>query len=69
MAQYQFPKHPCDVFLDLLRKERNDRTFDRRVKTIDDVLASAFDEVGCWFQAGLKHLECAAASLGLVHSF
>jgi hypothetical protein len=67
VAQYQFPKHPCDVFLDLLRKERNDRTFDRRVKTIDDVLASAFDEVGCWFQ---KHLEpAAAAALGLVHSF
>ena len=48
----------------LLWKERNDRTFDRRVRTIDNVLTWVGDEILAWFQEGFKHLHPAIAAFG-----
>ena len=48
----------------LLWKERNDRTFNRRVRTIDDVLTWVYDEIDAWLQAGFKCLELAVCRLG-----
>ena len=40
-----------------LWKERNDRTFDRRVRTIEQVIDRIFDEIAAWSLAGFRHLE------------
>ena len=41
----------------LLWKERNDRTFDRRSHTVDDIVGRVSDEIITWSQAGFRHLE------------
>ncbi|KAG2633749.1 hypothetical protein PVAP13_2NG247503 [Panicum virgatum] len=48
----------------MLWKERNDRTFDRRVRTVDDVLTRVYDEITDWFQAGFRCLELVLCKLG-----
>jgi len=48
----------------LLWKERNNRTFDRRVQTIDDLLSRVIEEIMSWYQAEYKQLELAVAALG-----
>jgi len=48
----------------LLWKERNHRTFDQRVRTVDDVLTWVYDEIVAWFQAGYRSLESAVCKLG-----
>ena len=48
----------------LLWKERNDRTFDRQVRTVHDVLARVYDEIVDWFQAGFRRLESVVCKLG-----
>ena len=48
----------------LLWKERNDRTFDRRVGTIQDVLTKVADELGVWYEAGFKQVERAVSAFG-----
>ena len=48
----------------ILWKERNNRTFDRCVKTIDEVLVWVVDEILFWIQAGHRRLECCLSSLG-----
>ena len=45
-----------------LWKERNDRTFDRRVRTVDDLVMRVCDEVVAWSHAGYRHLESAFAA-------
>ena len=50
----------------MIWKERNNRTFNRRVQTIDEVLALVVDEIVSWFAAGFKCLECVIAILGRV---
>ena len=47
----------------LLWKERNDRTFDQRVRTVDDVLTWVYDEIVAWFQEGFRCLELAVCKL------
>ena len=50
----------------LLWKERNNRTFDRRVHTIQETLAKVKEEIIIWHQAGFRQLELAAgACVGL----
>jgi len=46
-------------------KERNDRTFDRCVRTIDEVVRRALDEILAWSLAGFRQLELALSVLGL----
>jgi len=41
----------------LLWKERNDRTFDRRVHTIHEVVTRVTDEIVAWLQAGFRQVE------------
>ena len=41
----------------LLWKERNDRTFDRQVRTLQEVVARVYDEITVWSQAGYRQLE------------
>ena len=48
----------------ILWKERNNRTFDRCVKTLDEVLAWVVEEIMFWFQAGYRRLEWCLSSLG-----
>ena len=48
----------------LLWKERNNRTFDRRLQTIQDVLARIANEIVVWYQASFRHLEVDAGALG-----
>ena len=48
-----------------LWKERNDRTFDRRVRTVDDLVMRVCDEVVAWSHAGYRHLESAFAASGV----
>ena len=45
-------------------KERNNRTFDRCVKTLDEVLAQVVDEILFWLQAGFRCLEYCLIPLG-----
>ena len=45
-------------------KERNNRTFDRCVKTLDEVLAWVVDEILFWLQAGFRCLEYCLIPLG-----
>jgi len=40
-----------------LWKERNDRTFDRQVRTINKVVDGVFDDISAWLLAGYRHLE------------
>ena len=40
-----------------LWKEHNDRTFDRRVHTIEQVIDRIVDEIAAWSLAGFRHLE------------
>ena len=49
----------------LLWKERNDRTFDRRSRTVQDIVGRVFDEIMAWSQAGFRHLESFATSVVL----
>ena len=46
----------------MIWKERNNRTFNRRVQTIDEVLALVVDEIVSWFAEGFKCLECVIAT-------
>ena len=50
----------------LLSKERNNRTFDHRVQTIQDVLVriALIDQIVVWYQASFRRLEVAAGVLG-----
>ena len=48
----------------LLWKERNNRTFDRHVQTINDLLSRVADEIVFWYQAGFKQVELALGALG-----
>jgi len=48
----------------LLWKEKNDRTFDRQVRTVHDVLARVYNEIVDWFQAGFRCLESVVCKLG-----
>ena len=50
----------------LLWKERNNRTFDRRVQTIDDFLSTVTDEAVSWYQAGYKQLGLVVGTLGRI---
>ena len=52
-------------------KERNARTFDRQVNTIDDLLCRTADDILLWFHAGLKHLDLVVVALGRLtgHAF
>ena len=45
-----------------LWKERNDRTFDRRVRTVDDLVMRVCDDVVAWSHAGYRQLESAFAA-------
>ena len=44
-------------------KERNDKTFDRRVRTVQEVIVRVNDEITAWAQAGFRHLEMFVALL------
>ena len=46
----------------LLWKERNNRTFDRRARTAQEMQAEVVDEIVMWIQAGYKGLEVAAVA-------
>ena len=46
-------------------KERNDRTFDRRVRTVDDLVMRVCDEVVAWSHAGYRQLELALVTTGV----
>jgi len=48
-----------------LWKERNDRTFDRRVRTVDDLVMRVCDEVVAWSHAGYRQLELALVTTGV----
>ena len=48
----------------LLWKERNNRTFNCRVRTVNDFLSCVADEVVSWYQAGYKHLVLVVGALG-----
>ena len=48
----------------ILWKERNNRTFDRCIKTLDEVLAWVVEEIMFCFQAGYRRLEWCLSSLG-----
>ena len=48
----------------LLWKERNNKTFDRRVRMVDEVVLSVCDEVVAWSHAGYRQLESAFAASG-----
>ena len=43
----------------IIWKERNDRTFDRCVRMIDDALLHILDEITAWSLAGFRQLESA----------
>ena len=49
----------------IIWKERNDRTFDRCVRTIDDVVLRVLDEIKAWPLASFRHLEVGFPVLGL----
>jgi len=46
----------------LLWKERNNRTFDRRARTAQEMQVAVVDEIVMWIQAGYKGLEVAAVA-------
>ena len=48
----------------MLWKERNNRVFDRRIRTVVEVLVWIFDEIVAWFQAGFSRLEPVVCALG-----
>jgi len=48
----------------LLWKERNNRTFNCRVRTVNDFLSCVANEVVSWYQAGYKHLVLVVGALG-----
>ena len=50
----------------LLWKERNERTFDHRVRTVHDVVLRMLDEVVAWSHAGFRQLELALAKAGVL---
>ena len=43
---------------------RNNRIFDGRMQTIQDVLVMVADEIVAWYHAGFRCLEVAAGALG-----
>ena len=45
-----------------LWKERNDRTFDCRVRTVDDLVMRVCDKIVAWSHAGYRQLESAFAA-------
>ena len=49
----------------IIWKERNDRTFDHCVRTIDDIVLRVLDEIKAWSLMGFRHLEAAFPVLGL----
>jgi len=54
----------------LLWKERNNRTFDRRARTTQEMQVAVIDEAVMWIQAGFKGLEVAvAATIGFPGRF
>ena len=48
----------------MLWKERNDRVFNRKLRTVQEVLLWAVDEISAWFQAGYSKLEPVLWALG-----
>ena len=48
----------------LLWKEKNNRTFNRRVQTIQDVLVRIANETVVWYQADFRRLEVIGGVLG-----
>ena len=46
-----------------LWKERNNKTFNQRVRIVDDELTCVYDEIVTWFQAGFRCLESAVCKL------
>ena len=50
----------------LIWKERNDTTFDSRVRTIEDVVLRVMDEIVAWSHAGFRHLESAFAASSML---
>jgi len=48
----------------MLWKERNDRVFNRKLRTVQEVLLWAVDEISAWFQAGYSKLEPVLRALG-----
>lgn len=48
----------------MLWKERNNRTFNRSVRTIDQMLDWVIEETVLWFQAGFRCLEPLVVALG-----
>ena len=49
----------------MLWKEKNNKTFDRRVRTIDQMLEWVVDEIVSWFQAGFQRLEPLVVALAI----
>ena len=45
-------------------KERNDKTSDRSVRTLAEVLDWAVDEIVAWFHAGFGRLQPVISALG-----
>ena len=48
----------------LIWKERNGRIFDRKMRSVDEMLSWVVDESVCWCQAGFKHLESVCSVFG-----
>ena len=48
----------------MLWKERNDRVFNRKLRTVQEVLLWAVDEISAWFKAGYSKLEPVLRALG-----
>ena len=48
----------------MLWKERNDKTSDRSVRTLAEVLDWAVDEIVAWFHAGFRRLQPVISALG-----
>ena len=48
----------------MLWKERNNRNFDRRVRSVSEALGWIIDEICAWFMAGYHRLETVMLALG-----
>jgi len=48
----------------MIWKERNNRTFDRTTRTLQEVLVRVVDEIVAWFQTGFSKLEPVVQALG-----
>ena len=48
----------------MIWKERNNKTFDRTTRTLQEVLVRVVDEIVAWFQTGFSKLEPVVQALG-----